>query len=95
MRSRNLKSVCGMQKKNEILWLREETEVSICQLKYSEIKRRNATKVVRRVIYIVKNVERGTKRCIALQAFSLVCNFYLLGTFIAWSIKAQAFKVYQ
>ena len=47
MRLRNLKSVRRMQKKNEILWLREETEVSICRLKYSETKRRNATKVVR------------------------------------------------
>ena len=46
MRSRNLKSVRGMRK-NEILWLREETEVSICWLKYSETKRRNATRVVR------------------------------------------------
>ena len=47
MRSRNLKSVRGMRKKNEILWLREETEVSICRLKYFETKRRNANKVVR------------------------------------------------
>ena len=46
MRSRNLKSVREMQK-NEILWLCEETEVSICWLKYSETKRRNTTKVVR------------------------------------------------
>ena len=35
MRSRNLKSVCGMQK-NEFLWLCGETEVSICQFKHSE-----------------------------------------------------------
>ena len=47
MCSRNLKSVRGMRKKYEILWLCEETEVSICQLKYSETKRRNTTKVVR------------------------------------------------
>ena len=47
MRLRNLKSVRRMRKKNEILWLREEREVSICRLKYSETKRRNATKVVR------------------------------------------------
>ena len=37
----------------------------------------------------------GTKHCMAILTFALVGIFYLLRTFIIWSIKAQAFKAHQ
>ena len=37
-----------------------------------------------------KAVWSATKRCMIQLALALVCNFYLIRTFVNWNIKAQA-----
>ena len=47
--------------------------------------------------HVVKScsVGAGAKRCVVLQASTLVCNFYLLRMFVTGSNEVQAFEASQ